>query len=239
MTQEDIMEIMQRPEIKEAMQAMMFGYFQQQKENTLKKYDMLNRYVKKGQILFVGSSLMELFPIDEMQHTLDIGRVIYNRGISATTTDDLLAGMNECIFDLEPSKIFINIGSNDINSIGPEGYKKENLIGNYNKIMDQIKEKLPECEVYVMAYYPVNAKADFGLDKSMKDTMFATRTNFNITEANEAVEGLAIEHEFYFIDVNEGLTDDEGNLKPKFSIEGLHLWPNAYAVILENMRIFL
>ena len=32
--------------------------------------------------------------------------------------------MNECIFDLKPSKIFINIGSNDIDAVGPEGYEK-------------------------------------------------------------------------------------------------------------------
>jgi len=173
-----------------------------------------------------------------MQLTLDIDHVIYNRGIGATTTDDLLAAMNECIFDLEPSKIFINIGSNDIALGGPEGYKK-NLIANYNKIMDQIKERLPECKVYVMAYYPINAKADFGLDKSMKDRMFATRTNANIMEVNEAVEELAYKHGFNFINVNDGLTDEEGNLKAEFSMEGLHLWPNAYSVILENMKKYL
>ena len=58
-----------------------------------------------------------------MQQDLDIGRVIYNRGISPpSTTDDLIKVMNECIFDLKPSKIFINIGSNDIDAVGPEGY---------------------------------------------------------------------------------------------------------------------
>jgi len=72
MAQEGVMELMQKPEIKKAMQTMMLNYFQQQKENTLKRYKMLNRHVKKGQVLFVGSSLMELFPINEMQHTLDI-----------------------------------------------------------------------------------------------------------------------------------------------------------------------
>ena len=235
MAQDSVVELMQKPEIKEAMQAMLFNFYQQQKESTLKRYKMLNQYVKKGQVLFVGSSSTEFFPINEMQLTLDIGRVIYNRGIGATTTDDLLAAMNVCIFDLEPSKIFINIGSNDIALGGPEGYKK-NLIANYNKIMDQIKERLPECKVYVMAYYPINAKADFGLDKSIKDRMFATRTNPNLMEVNEAVEELANKHGFNFINVNEGLTDEEGNLKAEFSMEGLHLWPNGYAVVLENMK---
>ena len=57
MAQESVTELMQNPEIKKAMQAMMLNYFQQQKENTLKRFKMLNRYVKKGQILFVGSYL--------------------------------------------------------------------------------------------------------------------------------------------------------------------------------------
>lgn len=240
-TQERIVELMQKPEIQEVIWTVILSNLEQQKKSTLNKYKMLNQYVKKGQILFAGSSLMEGFPIDEMQLTLDIGRVIYNRGIGGTTTDDLLMSMDECIFDLEPSKIFINIGSNDIGmgSLGPASYKKENLIVNYNKIMVRIKERLPECEVYVMAYYPINAKADFGLDKSQKDTMFATRTNANIMEANEAVEELAGKHGFNFINVNEGLTDEEGNLKAELSVEGLHLWPNAYRIILDNLKKYL
>ena len=47
-----------------------------------------------------------------------------------------------------------------------------------------------------MAYYPINAKADFGLDKSMKDMMFETRSNTNILEANDAVEELAKKTQF-------------------------------------------
>ncbi|WP_308635782.1 GDSL-type esterase/lipase family protein [Paenibacillus silvisoli] len=207
----------------------------------LNEYRMLNRHAKKGQILFVGSSLMEGFPIYEMQLTLELGldRVIYNRGIGGTTTADLLQSMDACIFDLEPSKLFINIGSNDIGATGNEGYNKDTLLMNYNNILDQIKARLPLCEVFVMAYYPVNAQADFGLNSSDKNSMFATRTNANILEANEAIEQLAKQHGSSFINVNEGLADENGNLKPEFTVEGIHLWPNAYTVILDNLKRYL
>ncbi|ALU37026.1 hypothetical protein CLCOS_31670 [Clostridium coskatii] len=33
--------------------------------------------------------------------------------------------------------------------------------------------------------------------------------------------------------------DEEGNLKEEFSIEGIHMWPNGYSVILENMKKYL
>jgi lysophospholipase L1-like esterase len=239
LTQEKNNEMMQQQQMAELIRGFFMGQMQQEKIRKVKTYSMLNQFVKKGQILFVGSSLMEGFPINEMQLELEIDHVIYNRGIGGTTTSELLTAMEECIFDLEPSKIFINIGSNDIGSAEPGGYSKGKLLENYNEIMDQIQKRLPGCEVYVMAYYPINAKADFGLGKSMKDGMFATRTNANIMEANVAVEELAKKHGFSYINVNEGLTDEEGNLKKEYSIEGLHLWPNAYSVILENMKKYL
>ncbi len=230
-------ERLQNQGFQEVLQAMMLKGLEDQKKSTLQKYRFLNQYAKKGQTVFTGSSLMEFFPIEEMQLTLDLDRVIYNRGIGGTTTADLLAAVDVCIFDLEPAKIFINIGSNDIGS--PEGYEKEALLKNYADIMGQIKRRLPGCEVFVMAYYPVNAEADFGLDPAIKAVMFATRTNAAIAEANTAVEALARKHGFHFINANQGLTDKNGNLKKEFSIEGLHLWPNAYAIILNNLLEYL
>lgn len=237
MTEKEIMEMIQKPEINEIISAAFDQSFQEQKKEKLRHYKIRNQYVKKGQILFVGSSLMEFFPINEMQQTLEKRYIIYNRGVSGYVTTELLATMEECIFELEPSKIFINIGTNDISF--PD-YKVEQLVANYDNILTQIGERLPNCKVYVMAYYPVNAKADFpGIDKTRKEEMFRTRTNAALSEANAAIEELAKKHAYEFINVNQGLTDEEGNLKEEYAIEGLHMWPNAYAVIVENIKKYL
>lgn len=224
-------------EIIKATETFFDDFWKDEKKKKRKSYKMLNKYAQKGQILFVGSSLMEFFPINELQQTLERRYTIYNRGIGGYVTTELLTSMEECIFELEPSKIFINIGTNDISA---SDYVLEKLIQNYDMILTQIQERLPECEVYVMAYYPVNTKADFpGVDKAQKEEMFNTRNNAAILAANEAVEKLAEKHGYEFINVNEGLTDEEGNLKMEYAIEGLHMWPNAYAVILENMKKYL
>jgi len=163
--------------------------------------------------------------------------IIYNRGIGGYETSDLLASMEACIFELEPSKLIINIGTNDI---GSALYTKETLIANYDEILTQIHERLSECAVYVMACYPANAKEDFpGVDQSRKKELFKTRTNQTIREANEAVKELSKKHGYEFINVNHGLTNDEGNLKAEYTIDGVHFWPNAYSVILQNMREYL
>ena len=131
MTGKKMMELLQNKDVQEVIGTVMMGYFNDQKKNTVHNYKILNETVKKGQIVFVGSSLMEQFPVNEMQLALGIDQIIYNRGVSGTTTSELMANMETCIFDLEPSRLFINIGSNDISSYGTEGYKKENLIDIY------------------------------------------------------------------------------------------------------------
>jgi lysophospholipase L1-like esterase len=229
--------ILCKTEIKDIIDREFFDYMQHQKKNKLKSYKILNQFVKKGQILFVGSSLMEWFPINEMQQVLRKECIIYNRGIAGYVTSELLNSMEECIFELQPSKIFINIGTNDMNNLD---YRKEKLVENYDEILTKIKLRLPNCEVYVMAYYPVNAKADFpGVDYEFKKEAFKMRTNEVILEANKMIEELTKKHNYKFINVNEGLIDDEGNLKEEFSVEGIHMWPDAYSIVLENMEKYL
>lgn len=103
----------------------------------------LNKFVKKGEIVFTGSSLCELFPINEMLQNVEPRIRVYNRGIGGDVTDGLLERMDESIFDLEPKKVFINIGTNDISR--PE-YKRERLMSRYRKILMQIQARLPETK---------------------------------------------------------------------------------------------
>lgn len=211
------------------------GFMKMEQKQKVDKYRILNESVKKGQILFTGSSLMEQFPINELMLDYDMDCVIYNRGIGGFTTDDMLANMEEQVFGTEPSKIFINIGTNDI---GGPGYTLEKLMENYEKILIQIKERLLETEVYLMAYYPVN-EADKIPEGEWGKHMFDTRNNENIKIANAAVEQLAKKMGYHYIDVSEGLCDERGMLKKEYTVEGVHMYANGYRVILQNMMRYL
>lgn len=201
----------------------------------LERYRVLNQDVKKGETLFVGSSLMEQFPINELLMTAGINKVIYNRGIGGFTTDDMLKHMEEMVFAVEPSKIFINIGTNDIGS--PE-YRLEKLLENYEEIIRQIQGKLPNAQINMIAYYPVN-ETDKIPDEKTRKYMFSTRNNENIRIANEAVKKLAEKLGCQFINVSHGLTDEFGKLKKEYTIEGIHMYANGYRVVLQNLKEFL
>lgn len=210
------------------------GFMEQEKKDKLERYKILNNYVKKGQILFVGSSLMEQFPIYEFIQDYDIRATIYNRGVGGFTTADMLTELDHMVYALEPSKIFINIGTNDLNAID---YTKEGLMERYKIILTNIMEHLPDAKIYVMAYYPINGVHDFN-NPSMKEAL-KIRTNTRIQEANEAVEALAISLGLKFINVNRNLYDSDGNLKYQYSIEGMHMYANGYRAILDDLMIYV
>ena len=217
--------------------------FQQRKQYErqlkIKRYRELNAHARKGQTLFTGSSLMEQFPVDELCRSFQIDTCVYNRGVGGFTTDDFLREIDTQLLDLEPSKIFINIGTNDIKNDPaiPEGWMAH-LITNYTEILRRLRERLPDSTLYLMAYYPVNPDAAVAREGWSAQAL-KVRTNEAIAQANREVEKLAQAFSGTFINANKGLTDEQGRLKEAFTIDGIHMYPDAYAVVLENLRPYL
>ncbi len=177
---------------------------------------------------------MEQFPIYEFIQDYDIRETIYNRGMGGYTTLEMLQYMEVMIYDLKPAKVFLNIGTNDLNV--PD-YSLEDLMVRCETIVKQIKEHLPECKIYFMAYYPINGDYDFG-DDNMKQVL-KIRTNTRINKANQALERMAVNNNIKFININGTLYDDNGNLKQEYSIEGMHMYPNGYRAILEDLMKYV
>lgn len=209
-------------------------YFREEQKKRIRNYQDLNELAQKGQILFTGSSLMEQFPINEISADHGLGKVVYNRGVGGYTTDDFLREIDTMLLNLEPSVVFINIGTNDINARFGESEWLEHLIGNYDRILSILKRKLPDTRVYVMRYYPVNVQAgkSRGIDLGI-------RANENVNRANEQVKVLAEKYGFTYIDVNEGLTDAEGNLQEAYTVDGIHMYPKAYEIVYQNLLSYL
>ena len=217
------------------MREMMQGAMRREQEDKLAHFRVLNRLARKGGTVFTGSSLMEHFPINELQMTNGIDQVIYNRGIGGFTTTDMLAHMDEMMFDLEPERIFINIGTNDI---AQPDYSLPVLLEHYAEILREIQKRLPETEITLLAYYPVNAELNRP-DMPGGPDMFQTRNNKNIAEANAALEKLAARMGCRFLNVNQGLTDEKGNLKAEYTVEGVHMYASGYQVVLNNLKPYL
>lgn len=202
------------------------------KEKKLLRYREENKTVKYGQTVFTGSSLMEMFPINKLLKEHNDSVIVYNRGIGGFVSQELLEVINVCAIDLKPSKIFINIGTNDLSD---SRIPISELMENYDKIISKIEASLPETVIYLMAYYPVNYEA---ADENMKECL-KIRNNEKIRTANVEVKKLAEKHNQRYIDINKNLMDEQGRLKAEYTIEGLHINEDGYRGVYDDMIAYV
>lgn len=224
------MDILENPEVMEALQGIFMEQMQREKALKVERFRRLNPLAKKGQIVFAGSSLMEQFPIHELLMDLGLPYTVYNRGVGGFTTAEMAQVLDECIFQLEPSHIFLNIGTNDFNT--PDQNLDE-IMGRYEGILRAIRERLPQAKITLLAYYPVNEEV--GRRNPMMASVFEYRTNARIREANAAVECLAEKMGAAFLDLNESITDEQGRLKEEYTVEGMHLYGDGYYQVLQAL----
>lgn len=198
------------------------------KQEKIARYEKLNEQAQRGQVLFVGSSLMEMFPVEKLFREREIPIAVYNRGIGGFVIAELERALDVCVLDLAPRRIFINIGTNDLNEAS---LTMEELVRRYERVLDRIAEHLPSAEIYLMAYYPINEEA---ATEEMKPCL-RVRTNARICEANAAVQQMAKRRGLRYIDVNDALKDEQGRLKAEYTIEGMHIREEGYRAILDDL----
>ena len=202
------------------------------KEMKVERFRELNKNVINGKIVFTGSSLMEMFPINKLLEEHNDPTVIYNRGIGGFISAELLDVIDVCVLQLEPSRVFINIGTNDLSD---SRIPVQHLMDNYDKIITAIENHIPKVEIYLMAYYPVNYEA---AAENMKECL-KIRNNEKIAAANKEVEKLAAKHGQKYIDINKNLKDSQGRLKAEFTIEGLHINEDGYRAIYDDIMKYV
>ncbi|MCI5817105.1 GDSL-type esterase/lipase family protein [Ruminococcus sp.] len=202
------------------------------KEMKIARYREANKSAVKGQVVFAGSSLMEMFPIRKLQQEKGDDRMIYNRGVGGFLSGELLAVIDVCVTQLLPAKVFINIGTNDLSW---SSIPICELMDRYDQILTAIEDAVPGVRIYLMAYYPVNEAA---ASPEMRDCL-KIRTNEKISAANEEVKKLAAKHGQRYIDVNDKLRDEQSRLRAEYTIEGMHINEAGYRAIYDDIMAYV
>ena len=198
-------------------------YWQQKVDS----FAVQNANLSKGQIVFVGDSITDLYHLDD--HYTDLTLATYNRGIGGDTTSGVLNRMNQSIFDLSPSKIVLMIGINDING----GESIDKIEKNYKEILKQIKEKLPETKVYCMSVLPIGTKI---LDYIEIDL---AERNALIKQFDIKVQNLATIFEYTYLDLFSLVCDENDNMKDEYTIDWGHLSEAGFCVWTNLIKPYL
>lgn len=110
------------------------------------KNDILGRLpISPGDIVFVGNSITERFPMNEMFGSVKVK----NRGIGSNSTAHVLNRIGP-IARAKPSKIFIEVGINDLAFKVP----LQTILANFKSIVDTIRAYSPSTGIYIQSILP-------------------------------------------------------------------------------------
>lgn len=165
----------------------------------------------KKDIIFLGNSIT--FGIDWCE-LLELPKA-RNRGISGDRTFGVLERLQEVI-EGKPAKVFILIGINDILHNVPDSI----VILNYKNIISRIIKGSPNSKIYIQSILPVNES--FPKYKSI------IQKSDRIITVNKALKQLAKDYKVTYIDLYASFTDSNGQLKSKYTYDGLHLTLAGY-----------
>lgn len=178
-------------------------------------------------IVFLGDSITDFYDLDKYYE----GYHVVNSGINGNETHDILGDMNGRIYQYNPSKVFILIGTNDLQ----RDKSIDEIVDNIKKIVEGIEDNRPQAQIYIESIYPINNTDAEKIDHNM----VGKRTNEDIKEINDKLESYCKEKNITYIDLYNLLVDDEDNLKEEYTNEGLHISDEGYEVITEKIKEYL
>lgn len=173
--------------------------------------------------LFLGDSITDFYDLEKYFPD----EPVVNSGISGNTTEDILKNMKKRVYQYNPSKVFLLIGTNDL----LREKSPDEIFQNIKKIIESIKTERGKATIYVESIYPVNSE--------MEDSGAANRKNEDIQEINEKLYAYCKAENIEFIDMYKLLQDENRNLKEDYTKDGLHLNDEGYKIVTKKLKEYL
>ena len=198
-----------------------------EQEKIQTKYRELNQVsVIEPDIIFIGDSIVEYYPLQELFGT---EKTIVNRGIRGYQTKLLLENLDAHLYGGAVDQIVLLIGTNDIGKDVPMNEALDNL----ERVIQSIARNYPLSQINLLSILPVNEGEKY------KQTVYI-RTNEKIREWNQAYEALTSAYmQVDFVPVYDSLIDTEGQLKKDYTTDGLHLSVAGYQALSEALKEYL
>lgn len=178
---------------------------------------------KTENIVFLGDSITEIYPLEDI-----FGKVpIVKSGISGYRTKDILEQLRKTVYQYNPSKVILLIGTNDY----LDDSTPDEVASNIKEIVQEIHKHRKNTEIYIESIYPIN--------KNLKKEMVANRDNDKIIETNKKIKDICKEKNLTYIDMYNELIDEDGNFNKKYTYDGLHPNTLGYARISQVLSQYI
>lgn len=124
--------------------------------------------------------------------------------------------VEEALSKKQYGKVYLMLGINELGTGNTEYFMKS-----YTAAVEKIRELQPDAIIFVEGIMRVTG------EKSENDPIF---NNTNINEKNDAIAALADNRDIFYIDVNEVVCDENGDLVHEYTIDEIHLKAKYYEI---------
>ena len=145
------------------------------------------------------------------------GKKVIRRGDQKISILDALSGGSY-------GKVYIALGVNELGYFDPDGFAEA-----CGQVVETIREKLPQARIYIQSLIPVNTA------KCKANDIPYYITNEGISGYNEALADYFTDQEVYLLGIPECLVDENGEVYPDYSADGVHFKKEGYELWLDHL----
>lgn len=166
--------------------------------------------------IFIGDSITEGLASYGL---IDDKQVIAKKGLTVKKAEKEI----EEIVNENPENILILLGANDL----VYGMSSEEYATNYAQFLRELKNRLPNVQIYLQSIFPVTEKIE---------TKRPMMGNTRIDEFNNALKKIAMEQGVYFLDLTTIFKDENGRMREEYVADGIHLKYKSYQMWLDYLK---
>ncbi|MEO7445120.1 MAG: SGNH/GDSL hydrolase family protein [Ferruginibacter sp.] len=195
--------------------------FSQQDWAGIYKYRQANKIIKmekkkKSMVVFMGDSITEGWIGADSNFFSD--NHFINRGISGQTTGQMLARFRQDVLELNPEKVVILAGINDIaENMGP--VRLEDIMDNIKSMTELAKAH--NIKVILCSVLPADR---FSWRPELKPAA-------KVVELNNMIKSYAVAHKLFYVDYHKPMANSNNGLPPVYATDGVHPTKTGYKVM--------
>lgn len=117
------------------------------------RFSEMNKIANKGNVVFFGSTYFSKMPFSELGECFGMKEELYNRSVEDKGIDELCDMADSCVFELMPSKVFINIGEKEAND---DTVDIDEFIEKYEWLLYTINSNT-DADIYIVSVMAENS----------------------------------------------------------------------------------
>ena len=152
-----------------------------QGDDEMETYRELNSITEAGGVVLFGSNTFASLPVGELTQAFRITEPIYNRSIKDIRIEHIESYLKVCLYDLNPRKIFVNMGDVDILD---ENVDVDSFISKYEWLLYMIHTKT-QASIYIVPVIS-DSPAAYKINERLK--ALATQTGCKYIDVSGVLE---------------------------------------------------